>query len=125
MKEGAHSDNPGAVAFQEFANKVVFGKSNPSDEELMKASPANYVSNKTPPTFLWHTADDESVYVSNSLRFATMLTKYKVPYELHIFESGVHGLSLADETTAAKDEQINPSCQVWFDLAASWLKKHL
>ncbi|MCM8710341.1 alpha/beta hydrolase [Clostridium sp. SYSU_GA19001] len=125
MKKEALSDNPGAVAFQEFSNKVVFGKSNPTEEELMKLSPANYVSDKTPPTFIWHTANDESVYVSNSLRFATMLTKYKVPYELHIFESGVHGLSLADETTAAKNEHVNPSCQVWFDLAASWLKKHM
>jgi acetyl esterase/lipase len=125
MKEGAQSDNPGAVAFQEYSNKVVFRKSNPTEEELMKLSPANYVSDKTPPTFIWHTADDESVYVSNSLRFATMLTKYKVPYELHIFESGVHGLSLADETTAAKEEHINSGCQVWFELAASWLKKHL
>ncbi|MDF2524578.1 MAG: alpha/beta hydrolase [Clostridiales bacterium] len=125
MREGAKSDNPSAVAFQEIANKIVFGKTNPSDEELMKLSPVNYVSDKTPPTFLWHTADDESVYVSNSLRFATMLTKYKVPYELHIFESGVHGLSLADETTAANDKHVNPDCQVWFDLAETWLKKHI
>jgi acetyl esterase/lipase len=125
MREGAKSDNPGAVAFQEIANKIVFGKTNPSDEELMKLSPVNYVSDKTPPTFLWHTADDESVYVSNSLRFATMLTKYKVPYELHIFESGVHGLSLADETTAANEKHVRPDCQVWFDLAATWLKKRL
>jgi hypothetical protein len=54
-----------------------------------------------------------------------MLTKYKVPYELHIFESGVHGLSLADETTAAKSEHVNPGCQIWFELAARWLKKGL
>jgi acetyl esterase/lipase len=126
MKEGAKDvADAGAIAFQEFANKVVFGKSNPTDEELMKASPANYVSDKTPPTFIWHTADDESVYVPNSLRFASMLTKYKVPYELHIFESGVHGLSLADETTAAKSEHVNPGCQIWFELAARWLKKGL
>jgi len=125
MKKGVHVASADTIAFQEFANKVIFGKSNPTDEELMKVSPANYVSDKTPPTFIWHTADDQSVYVSNSLRFATMLTKYKVPYELHIFESGVHGLSLADETTAASDEHINPSCQVWFELAARWLKNRL
>jgi acetyl esterase/lipase len=125
MKKEVNTDNPGAAAFHEIANKVVFGKTNPTDEELMKLSPANYVSDKTPPTFLWHTADDESVYVSNSLSFANMLTKYKVPYELHIFESGVHGLSLAHETTAANNKHINTDCQVWFDLATSWLKKRL
>jgi acetyl esterase/lipase len=125
MKREVAADNPGATVFHEMANKVVFGKTNPTDEEMMTLSPANYVSDKTPPTFLWHTADDESVYVSNSLRFATMLTQYKIPYELHIFESGLHGLSLADETTAAKNEHINPDCQSWFDLATRWLKKHI
>ncbi len=47
--------------------------------------------------FIWHTANDDLVYVKNSLNMAQALTKHKIPYELHIFEDGVHGLSLADE----------------------------
>jgi hypothetical protein len=43
---------------------------------------------------------------------------------LHVFESGVHGLSLCDETTAGEPSHLNPECKVWFDLADNWLKKH-
>lgn len=110
--------------FFETSNKAVFGKSNPRDEEIEKLSPVNYVTINTPPTFIWHTANDGMVYVENSLNFATQLSKNKVPYELHIFENGPHGLSLCDETTAGEESHINPHCSVWFDLVISWLKKY-
>jgi acetyl esterase/lipase len=102
-----------------------FGTVNPSNEQLLEFSPVNYVSSQTPPTFIWHTADDELVYAENSLRMATELAKYQVPYELHVFENGVHGLSLCDETTASEERHINSDCQIWFDLSIKWLKKHL
>jgi acetyl esterase/lipase len=82
-----------------------------------------HVSSSTPPTFLWHTADDQLIPALNSLHFAAALAEHKVPYEVHIFQSGVHGLSLADETTDADGTMINPSVQVWIDLALSWLKR--
>lgn len=124
MKKGVSANNEGDKKFAELANKAAFGKEFPSEEELMEASPVNYVTEKVPPTFIWHTADDESVYVANSLGFASTLSKYKVPYELHIFETGVHGLSLCDETTAANENHINPECQQWISLAMNWLRKH-
>jgi acetyl esterase/lipase len=81
-----------------------------------------HVSASTPPTFIWHTADDPVVRAQNALRFATALADQNVPYELHIFSSGVHGLSLADETTADAAAMINPRAQVWIELAVRWLK---
>jgi acetyl esterase/lipase len=105
-------------------NSAVFGTTCPSQEQLIEFSPVNYVSSQTPPTFIWHTANDDLVYAENSLKFALELAKHKVPYELHVFETGVHGLSLCDETTAGDDSHINPYCKVWFDLASNWLKKH-
>jgi acetyl esterase/lipase len=84
-----------------------------------------HVSSSTPPTFLWHTAEDQLVPALSSLRFAAALAEHKVPYELHIFGSGVHGLSLADETTDVDGTMINPSVQIWIDLALSWLKRQL
>jgi acetyl esterase/lipase len=124
MKEKVETEaNEFINGFWEISGKAVFGTPNPSDEQLSEASPVNYVSSQTPPTFIWHTADDDLVYAENSLRFATMLAKNKVPYELHVFESGVHGLSLCDETTAGDPRHINPECKVWFDLADNWLKK--
>lgn len=80
------------------------------------------VSSATPPTFIWHTADDELVFAQNALRFATALADHRVPYELHIFGSGVHGLSLADETTDAQQRFLNPRAQIWIDLALTWLQ---
>jgi len=104
-------------------NVSVFGSPNPSEEQLIKYSPVNFVSPQTPPTFIWHTADDNLVYTENSLRFATDLAKQHVPYELHVFENGVHGLSLCDESTAGEPNHINHDCAVWFSLASNWLKK--
>lgn len=71
---------------------------------------------------MWHTADDGLVSVRNSINFASELSKKQIPYELHIFESGVHGLSLCNEITANKESHINPDVEVWFDILLTWLK---
>lgn len=104
------------------SNQAVFGTAAPSDAQLRIISPITAVSERTAPCFLWHTANDDLVYVENSLSFAQELSKFKIPFALHIFESGPHGLSLADETTAGSEEMINPDCQIWFELALAWLK---
>lgn len=72
------------------------------------------VTNEIPPTFLWHTADDASVPVENTLQFAAALSKEQVAFEVHIFPHGRHGLGLADG---------NPEIAVWTELCAQWLKK--
>ena len=110
--------------FWEVSNNALFGEPNPSDEYLKELSPVNYVSSKTPPTFIWHTASDGFVSVRNSLNFATELSKNEIPYELHIFENGVHGLSLCDEVTANEDAHINLEAKVWVDMALTWIKKY-
>ena len=83
-----------------------------------------HVSPATPPSFLWHTATDQIVPANNALRFATALAAHNVPYEIHIFENGVHGLALADEVTAVPGQPgfINPDNQIWVELALNWLK---
>lgn len=110
--------------FWEVSNNALFGEANPSDEYLRELSPVNYVTSKTPPTFMWHTASDGLVSVRNSVNFATELSKNEIPYELHIFENGGHGLSLCDDVTANNDDHINPEVKVWFDMALTWLKKY-
>jgi acetyl esterase/lipase len=100
---------------------LVLGEPDQALKELYRAD--LHVSSATPPTFIWHTADDQMVFAHNALRFATALADHKVPYELHIFGSGVHGLSLADETTDAQQQFLNPHAQIWIDLALKWLKR--
>lgn len=122
-KKSEAGDNGFTKRATETIFNVVFNSSNPSEDNLIAQSPVNFVSSQTPATFLWHTADDKIVHVDNSLRFASELSRNKVPFSLHVFESGVHGLSLSDETSASEPDHVNVNCKVWFDLASSWLKQ--
>lgn len=58
------------------------------------------VSEKTSPAFLWHTFNDGCVPVMNSLLYAEALTRSNIPFELHIFPDGPHGLSLCNSQTS-------------------------
>ena len=55
------------------------------------------VTPDTPPAFIWHTANDETVPVENSLLLAGALSRCGVKFELHIYPEGHHGLGLALE----------------------------
>jgi dipeptidyl aminopeptidase/acylaminoacyl peptidase len=52
------------------------------------------VSKDTPPCFVWHTWEDSGVPVENSLQFAAALRKSGVPFDLHIYQQGAHGIGL-------------------------------
>jgi acetyl esterase/lipase len=52
------------------------------------------VTKDTPPCFIWHTVEDQAVPVENALLFASALRKAGVPFDLHIYEKGHHGLGL-------------------------------
>lgn len=87
----------------------------PFDSALAaELSGENAVRSDTPPCFIWHTADDDAVPVENSLCFARALSVHKIPYELHIFPHGRHGLGLAER------EELYVAR--WFDMAAAFLK---
>jgi len=67
---------------------------NPSPELVRNLSNELQVTPQTPPCFLWHTFEDKTVPVENSLLFACALRRAGVPFSLHIYEKGVHGLAL-------------------------------
>jgi acetyl esterase/lipase len=69
---------------------------NPSEELVKSLSNDLQVTKDTPPTFLWHTYEDTGVVPDNSMLFALALQKNRVPYELHIYEKGKHGIGLAN-----------------------------
>ena len=48
-----------------------------------------------PPVFLWHTRDDASVNVRNSLILSLALEEQGVDFAMHIYRSGRHGLATA------------------------------
>jgi hypothetical protein len=69
---------------------------NPSEDLAKSLSNEQQVTKDTPPTFLWHTYEDTGVVPDNSMLFALALQKNKVPYELHVYEKGKHGIGLAN-----------------------------
>ncbi len=78
-----------------------------------------------PPTFLWHTATDAVVPVQNSLLMGEALAVAKVPFELHIYPFGPHGLSLSDERTAKPNhpQYIEPRPAQWVADSILFLKE--
>lgn len=105
----------------EFAHKNSFeclsGKEF-SPEIGAKYSLERYVTKLTPPTFIWHTFEDNIVPVENSILFFSALRKCGVNTEMHIFPHGVHGLALSNELTGP--EVIEP--QAWVNMAVMFIK---
>ena len=89
------------------------------DDYAMRAelSIEKNVTANSSPAFIWTTVDDDLVPSENSLLMATALKAAGVPFELHMFESGHHGLSLATEETGS----VNKVVQKWFSLSVTWL----
>lgn len=115
--------NPMDERFFAHSNIAFFGESAPSEEVLVNASPARLVSKDTPPTFLWATAGDNMVPVQHSLRMAHALADHKVPFEIHIFEEGDHGLSTATQASAVSRTQLQADAAQWTMLVGKWLDK--
>lgn len=81
------------------------------------------VSEDTPPAFLWHTFEDESVPVENSLLFVSALRKAGVPVEFHLYPRGGHGLGLANRLTATRaGGAIQEECTTWISLVRTWIE---
>ena len=96
-------------------------------QEITEADIAAYslerlVTDKTPATFIWHTAEDASVPVINSVFYAQALAQHKIPFDLHIYTNGRHGLSTVDDMSCDNlDEKTRIAAQ-WLPALNEWLK---
>lgn len=89
----------------------------PSPELVRLLSNELQVTKNTPPTFLFHTAEDRSVLVENSLEFAAALARNGVPFALHVYPKGAHGIGLGTR-------QWDPAARhPWTGQCALWLKE--
>ena len=77
----------------------------------------NQVRDGLPPFFVWHTVEDPSVPVQNSLMLAGALTAHKVPLELHLFAHDGHGTS----TCTREVNTPNKHNSAWVALCTDWL----
>ena len=105
------------ISSGESAHQGSFDNLCQNDEERDFYSLEKRVDSATLPSFIFHTADDATVPVENSLLFAKALAKAEVPFEMHIFPSGRHGSSLGTENVGTP----NPVFASWFDMSLRWL----
>lgn len=83
---------------------------NPSDALIAEVAVDELVTAQTAPCFLWHTVEDAAVPVENSMIFASQLRKHNIPFELHIYPKGRHGLGLNTDLA-------------WGDASLRWIRE--
>ena len=110
----------------EYAHKDSFvkllGDDYGNDKLMDEVSLEKHVTGKVPPVFIWHTATDDCVPVENSILFSRALSENMIPFEMHIFPAGCHGLSLADDITMSADGGTTEHyCAIWPELSFRWL----
>ena len=99
---------------QSFEN---LGSTKPDDEIAQNYSLERHITANTPPVFVWHTVEDKSVPVENTLLLIEALRRNRVPFEAHLFEKGAHGGSICSAEVGREDSECSP----WFDMAVRWL----
>lgn len=103
---------------------VLLGENAPR-AELSRLSLENRVTPKTPPIFLWCTANDDLVSAHNSLVMAKACVSNKVPCELHMFDCGPHGLSDCAKGTGWSEEFNDEYLRQWIPLSIHFLNKYM
>ena len=82
------------------------------------------VTSDFPPSFIWHTLQDEAVSVQNTLLLTQSLYEKNIDFEYHLFNRGKHALSLADSESAAEDgSNTERECAIWPELFKNWLSE--
>lgn len=92
------------------SERNLLGK-NATGEQKRSMSNHHHVTKTTPPTFLWHTAEDSSVPPENSIVFFRALQAAAVSAELHVYAKGGHGIGLAAGKPGS--ENWPASCLDW------------
>ena len=90
---------------------------NPDPNLIELLSNEKQVQADMPPTFIFHTFEDSTVKVENALEFAAALLRRGVPFALHIYPKGAHGMGLGGL------EWDPGSRHPWTDAYALWLKE--
>lgn len=97
-----------------------------TDEEkqtlLQKLNLNEIVCERTAPAFLWATASDGVVPPSNALRYALALDDQGISYEIHVYPTGVHGLSTCDCEVNPYGDHLKRMTK-WIDDCAAFFRQ--
>lgn len=105
----------------EYLGTVAGGE--PTEELLAQIAPVTQVDRRTSPTFIWGTAEDKTCPIVQVHEFAGALARAGVPHEVHVFDRGRHGLSVANANAWAEDDADQEAVRPWFDLACAFLRR--
>lgn len=110
----------------EFAHKDSFKNLTGTEDESSNLwellSLEKQVNDATVPAFLWHTFEDDAVPAENSMLYASALRKHNIPFELHIYQKGGHGLSLSTQNIARNKSALKRD-YMWHKLSVDWLQQ--
>lgn len=110
---------PGA----DFMLKLLEGRRDVTDADAEKYDMPAKVTDQAPPMFLAATAED-MLTKQCTLPLVHAYSDHGLDFELHIFQYGPHGYSLANETTADGSlRMLEPAFAQWQELSVQWLWK--
>ncbi len=105
-----------------YMKRALFGTDDPSQEAIERVDLRLGVRPDMPRVFIWGTAEDEMVPAEEIAGFVQALARANVPVEAHLFQCGLHGKALFDETTALYPQEVDRRGARWVDLARTWLR---
>lgn len=106
-----------------FMIQLLKGSKEVTDEDAAYYSLANHITKNSPPVFLAATAED-LLTGFGALPVAQKYSQLGMGYELHVFQHGPHGYSVADETSAdGSSDMLNPAFAKWHELSIQWLHR--
>lgn len=82
-----------------------------------------YVGPDTAPMFFWHNRFDNLVPVIHPILMGEAMSKHKLPFEMHILQSGEHGMSVCNNLSGPNGARADESVGLWVTLCSLWLKK--
>ena len=107
----------------DFLLKILEGRDDVTDADAEKYDLIQKVTADTPPMFLAATAED-FLTAFCSLPLVNAYARLGKPCEVHIFQYGPHGYSLANEVTAdGSQTMLEPAFAQWQELSVQWLHK--
>ena len=99
---------------------------NVGEKQMQGVSLELHVTKDMPEAFIWHTYEDSTVPVENSMLLASAMREAGIGHELHIYPYGIHGLALANKETSGVRLDLNISaCQSWVALVKAWLETNV
>lgn len=118
-----HGNAPWLAAVADLMLPGIFGTDSPTLAQEEEIDLSLHVRPDMPRVFTWLSNEDEALPPTDTLDFMKALWDMEVPSELHMYQSGPHGTSLCDESSAAGPNDLQPHSAHWVGECLRWLER--